>query len=425
MIHKFVYRNHQCLVFEMLSYNLYELLKNTRFKGVSLNLIRKFSKSILKALAFLSLPTVNIIHCDLKPENILLKHPRRSAIKLIDFGSSCYESKRTYTYIQSRFYRSPEILLGHKYNQQIDIWSLGCVLVEMHTGEPLFGGADQVDQMCRIVDVLGMPPFDMIDKSPESNKSLFFIKMSMEEYKASTELPPECDNNCRQVSPDGTQIYLLKRPPRDSPPARTLSQIIGVDSGGPFGRRRDEVGHSQSNYIEFLNFISGLLHYDPSQRRTAALAINDPYILDAVNNALTGATNNVTNEQTMQIGTPTSENVDSSSGDKRRGRHGEQADQKSNRRSLSAPAAHQQQQQQPGAAIGPNLTADSFAAQAKGEGTMTSPSWSTSTVGDAGGSTMDVACSPKSDIPLALSSSAGAKDVSQVHSDIKGEKKQP
>jgi hypothetical protein len=69
MINKFVFRNHQCLVFEMLSYNLYELLKNTRFKGVSLNLIRKFSKQILRSLTFLASPGVDIIHCDLKPEN--------------------------------------------------------------------------------------------------------------------------------------------------------------------------------------------------------------------------------------------------------------------------------------------------------------------------------------------------------------------
>ena len=114
LLHHFVYRNHQCLVFEMLSYNLYELLKNTRFRGVSLNLIRKFSKQILKSLEFLASPEVNVIHCDLKPENILLLHPRRSAIKLIDFGSSCLSNKRTYTYIQSRFYRSPEILLGKR-----------------------------------------------------------------------------------------------------------------------------------------------------------------------------------------------------------------------------------------------------------------------------------------------------------------------
>ena len=69
----------------MLSYNLYELLRNTRFRGVSLNLTKKFARQILKCLAFLALPEVSIIHCDLKPENILLRDPKRSAIKLIDF----------------------------------------------------------------------------------------------------------------------------------------------------------------------------------------------------------------------------------------------------------------------------------------------------------------------------------------------------
>lgn len=102
LVDHFVYRDHQCLVFEMLSYNLYDLLKNTRFKGVSLNLIRKFSRQILIALEFLAQPHIDIIHCDLKPENILLRHPRRSALKLIDFGSSCLASKTMYTYIQSR-----------------------------------------------------------------------------------------------------------------------------------------------------------------------------------------------------------------------------------------------------------------------------------------------------------------------------------
>ena len=153
LIAHFVYRNHQCLVFEMLSLNLYELLKNTQFSGVSLNLIRKFAKQILKALAFLARPDIDIIHCDLKPENILLRHPKRSGIKIIDFGSSCKSDRRMYSYIQSRFYRSPEVMLGLPYSVGIDMWSLGCILVEMHTGEPLFSGSDQFDQMQKIVKV--------------------------------------------------------------------------------------------------------------------------------------------------------------------------------------------------------------------------------------------------------------------------------
>ena len=259
LLHQFTFRNHQCLVFEMLSYNLYELLKNTKFVGVSLNLIRKFSKQILKALKFLARPDVDVVHCDLKPENILLRHPRRSAIKLIDFGSSCLSSERKYTYIQSRFYRSPEILLGLPYDQKIDIWSLGCLLVEMHTGEPLFGGSDQVDQMCRVVEVLGMPPLAMIEASKPATRALFFERV---ELATVAETPPakEVDMNFSvSIDSDGLAVYALRRPkiPDGATPPRqgSLSEIIGVTTGGPFGRRRDQEGHMEERYIEFLDFI--------------------------------------------------------------------------------------------------------------------------------------------------------------------------
>lgn len=90
----FMWRNHLCLVFELLSYNLYDLLRNTNFRGVSLNLTRKFAQQLCTALLFLSTPELQIIHCDLKPENILLCNPKRSAIKIVDFGSSCQMGQR-------------------------------------------------------------------------------------------------------------------------------------------------------------------------------------------------------------------------------------------------------------------------------------------------------------------------------------------
>lgn len=93
----FMWRNHLCLVFELLSYNLYDLLRNTNFRGVSLNLTRKFAQQLCTALLFLSTPELNIIHCDLKPENILLCNPKRSAIKIVDFGSSCQLGQRVRT----------------------------------------------------------------------------------------------------------------------------------------------------------------------------------------------------------------------------------------------------------------------------------------------------------------------------------------
>ena len=165
-----MWRNHLCLVFELLSYNLYDLLRNTNFRGVSLNLTRKFAHQMSSALLFLSCSDLCVIHCDLKPENILLCSPKRSAIKIVDFGSSCQLGKRIYQYIQSRFYRSPEVLLGIPYDMAIDMWSLGCILVEMHTGEPLFTGANELDQMNKIVEVLGMPPKILLENAVKERK---------------------------------------------------------------------------------------------------------------------------------------------------------------------------------------------------------------------------------------------------------------
>jgi len=58
-----------------------------------------------------------------------------------------------YTYIQSRFYRSPEVILGHQYSMAIDMWSFGCILAELYTGYPLFPGENEVEQLACIMEV--------------------------------------------------------------------------------------------------------------------------------------------------------------------------------------------------------------------------------------------------------------------------------
>lgn len=107
MYDSFTFRNHMCITFELLSINLHELTKKNKFQGFSLQLVRKFSHSLLQCLD--ALHKNKIIHCDMKPENVLLKQQGRSGLKVIDFGSSCFEHQRVYTYIQSRFYRAPEV----------------------------------------------------------------------------------------------------------------------------------------------------------------------------------------------------------------------------------------------------------------------------------------------------------------------------
>lgn len=104
-----------------------------------------------------------IIHCDLKPENILLKTINKSGIKVIDFGSSCFEQERIYTYIQSRFYRAPEIMLGLPYRMDIDMWSFGCIVAELYMGYPLFPGESEQEQLACIMEIMGLPPLDLIE----------------------------------------------------------------------------------------------------------------------------------------------------------------------------------------------------------------------------------------------------------------------
>eukprot|EP00191_Tetraselmis_sp_GSL018_P024152 CAMPEP_0177621334 /NCGR_PEP_ID=MMETSP0419_2-20121207/27527_1 /TAXON_ID=582737 /ORGANISM="Tetraselmis sp., Strain GSL018" /LENGTH=475 /DNA_ID=CAMNT_0019121239 /DNA_START=122 /DNA_END=1545 /DNA_ORIENTATION=+ len=159
----FVHCRHLCLVFELLSVNLYELVKHNHFQGLSMNLLKVLMTQILEALVLLR--DAQIIHCDLKPENVLLKGLDSGEIKVIDFGSACFESRTIYSYIQSRFYRSPEVLLGHPYTVAIDMWSFGCVAAELFLGLPLFPGASEYDLLARIIEMLGMPPESLLARA--------------------------------------------------------------------------------------------------------------------------------------------------------------------------------------------------------------------------------------------------------------------
>ena len=99
-----------------------------------------------------------------------MKQANKSSIKVIDFGSSCFSDKKVYTYIQSRFYRAPEIMLGISYSVAIDMWSLGCILVELHTGCPVFPGETEEEQMACILEVFGTPGKSILSQATRANK---------------------------------------------------------------------------------------------------------------------------------------------------------------------------------------------------------------------------------------------------------------
>ncbi len=150
LLDHFVEGRNYCLVLEPLATTLCKLASDHGCYGLNMGIVKVFAWQLLLGLAEMSLPHVNIIHADLKPDNIMLKKKQHMRIKIIDFGSSLSHASTSHCRVQSMFYRSPEVILGLQYTTAIDMWSLGCILYELHAGKPLFNGQDELDQLVKI-----------------------------------------------------------------------------------------------------------------------------------------------------------------------------------------------------------------------------------------------------------------------------------
>ena len=246
----FNFRSHICLVFELLGQNLFESLQTNNFNGLDLSMIRCYTTELLFSLMFLR--KLKIIHCDLKPENILLVPKSKNKIKIIDFGSSCFEYEITYTYIQSRFYRAPEVILDLGYGFEIDIWSMGCILCELYTGNPIFPGSDEMEQINYIMKCLG-PPDEAFKEN--SFKARFFfdseINLNYEEFENKKKYSKkEVKNN--------------------------LKRYFNVYNNENMDSQRDE----NSQFINFIDFISQCLEWNPKKRLTPEEGLMHPFILE-------------------------------------------------------------------------------------------------------------------------------------------------
>ncbi|CAH4032725.1 unnamed protein product [Pieris brassicae] len=171
--------------------------------------------------------------------------------KVIDFGSSCYEHQRVYTYIQSRFYRAPEVMMGAKYGMPIDMWSLGCILAELLTGFPLLPGEDEADQMACIIELLGMPPQRLIEQGKRSKN--FISSKGLPRYCTATTLP------------DGTTVLSGGMSRRGKPRGLPGSKSFVTALKG-----------CQDKY--FIDFIRRCLEWEPEKRLTPAQALRHAWL---------------------------------------------------------------------------------------------------------------------------------------------------
>ncbi|KAK9888954.1 hypothetical protein WA026_004238 [Henosepilachna vigintioctopunctata] len=174
---------------------------------VPLNATKNCSKQICNAFQYLS--DLQIIHGDLKLDNLLLTHPEASNIKLADFGSA--------------FRSGEKFILNSKIGVPTDLWSLGGILVEMFTADILFAVTDFTAQINKFVEVKGMPPSSILDRSTRSTK--FFEKTP------------------------GSDRYVLKKPRKGetykAAGVRKIQDVLDIDLEGSMY----EKGEDDDNFL--------------------------------------------------------------------------------------------------------------------------------------------------------------------------------
>uniref|UniRef100_A0AC35U419 Mitogen-activated protein kinase n=1 Tax=Rhabditophanes sp. KR3021 TaxID=114890 RepID=A0AC35U419_9BILA len=143
---------------------------------------------ILRALKYIH--SAGIIHRDLKPSNIAVNED--CELRILDFGLARHAEMEMTGYVATRWYRAPEIMLNWMhYSQTVDMWSVGCIMAELLTGKTLFPGTDHIDQLQRIMYIVGAPTDEFLDKISSEEAKSYIRNMKRMERKDFKQLFPD------------------------------------------------------------------------------------------------------------------------------------------------------------------------------------------------------------------------------------------
>ncbi|KPI84784.1 putative protein kinase [Leptomonas seymouri] len=233
----FYFRNHLILVTELLCANLYEharcLDSAQRRSYFTLGNLQRIARQVLTALKLIH--SLQLIHCDIKPENIAFRSVPKCEVKVLDLGSSCYLTDSLSSYVQSRSYRAPEVVLGCRYGPGVDVWSLGATLPEMATGEILFNADSVATLLASIASVCGPIAAETLQ---EGRNTAFYVSKHGAFYEYEGE-------------------ELVFHFPDEPPPPR---ELFGYDDP------------------DYVGFVRQCLTLDPALRPSAAQLLDHPFV---------------------------------------------------------------------------------------------------------------------------------------------------
>ncbi|XP_022123321.2 DYRK-family kinase pom1 isoform X1 [Pieris rapae] len=252
MLDWFEYHGHMCIAFEMLGQSVFDFLKDNSYQPYPLEQVRHIAYQLIYSVLFLH--DNKLTHTDLKPENILfvdsdyevvsvyssskkkheLRRVKRSDVRLIDFGSATFDHEHHSTIVSTRHYRAPEVILELGWSQPCDVWSIGCIMFELHLGITLFQTHDNREHLAMMERILGPIPYRMARKT--RTKYFYHGKLDWDEKSSAGRYVRD---NCKP---------LLRY-----------------------------MANTSEEHRQLFELIARMLEYEPLQRITLREALNHPF----------------------------------------------------------------------------------------------------------------------------------------------------
>ncbi|KAJ4366003.1 U4/U6 small nuclear ribonucleoprotein prp4 [Ascochyta clinopodiicola] len=263
LLGSFDHKGHLCIIFEHMSKNLRDLLKEeTSGHGLALSAVRTYARQMFLGLQHLQ--NCQVIHLDLKPDNVLVSADKKT-VKLADFGTAVDRRdviERT-EYLVSRFYRAPEIILGMDIGYPVDMWAVGCTAYELWTGKILFTGRSNNQMIKAFMDCLGWPSEKLLKKGIlnnvlehfEAGPPLKFISREVDQYNQASFFSESTEAYANIMQLSVRKIEQQKKISRDIK-SRVHDAARGIAQGGP----------TVAELNDFADLLNGSLHMNVEKR---------------------------------------------------------------------------------------------------------------------------------------------------------------